>query len=202
MKMEQLEASSAEMGEPGTQSERGTPGGGSEGVEDAPRGEEQPRTAEAIAELKSQAAKAREHWDLLLRTTADFDNFRKRAARERQDAIKFANESLLQKLIPVLDNFDMAIAAGGDSKDEAVRSLQAGVNMILSQFRTALTEAGLEEIDATGKKFDPNFHEAVSQQETTDVPEGHVVQQLRKGYKLRERLLRPASVIVAKKPVA
>jgi len=163
---------------------------------------EQPATAEAIAELKKQAAKAKEHWDQLLRSTADFDNFRKRAARERQDAIKFANESLLQKLIPVLDNFDMAIAAGGDSKHEAVQSLQAGVNMILSQLRGALTEAGLEEIDAAGRKFDPNFHEAVSQQETADVPEGHVVQQLRKGYKLRERLLRPATVIVAKKPAA
>lgn len=198
MKMEELEASPADLSGSGTKS--AAPEGGSEGLEDAKR--DQPLTAEAITELKSQAAKAKEHWDQLLRTTADFDNFRKRTARERQDAIKFANESLLQKLIPVLDNFDMAIAAVGDSKDEAVQSLQAGVNMILSQLRGALTEAGLEEIDATGKKFDPNFHEAVSQQETAAVPEGHVVQQLRKGYKLRERLLRPASVIVARKPVA
>jgi molecular chaperone GrpE len=74
--------------------------------------------------------------------------------------------------------------------------------MILSQLRNTLTEAGLEEIDATGKAFDPNFHEAVSQQETNDLPEGQVVQQLRKGYRLRDRLLRPATVIVAKKPAA
>jgi molecular chaperone GrpE len=74
--------------------------------------------------------------------------------------------------------------------------------MILTQFRNALTEVGLEEIDATNKPFDPNFHEAVSQQESTDAPEGQVVQQLRKGYKLRDRLLRPATVIVAKKPSA
>jgi molecular chaperone GrpE len=202
MKTEELEASRAETGETGSKDKRAASEAASEPPGDAQAGEERPLTAGVIAELKSQAAKAKEHWDLLLRTTADFDNFRKRAARERQDAIKFANEALLQKLIPVLDNFDMAIAAGGDSKDEAVQSLQAGVNMILSQLRTALTEAGLEEIDAAGKKFDPNFHEAVSQQETADVPEGHVVQQLRKGYKLRERLLRPASVIVARKPVA
>jgi len=159
-------------------------------------------TEEALAELKAQAAKAAEYYEALLRTTADFDNFKKRAARERQDAVKFANESVLQKLIPLLDNFDMAITAATNAKEGTAQSLQTGVNMILSQFRSTLTEAGLEEIDATGKTFDPNFHEAVSQQESADVPEGNVLQQLRKGYKLRERLLRPATVIVAKKPAA
>ena len=158
---------------------------------------------EQLAELKERAAKADEHWDRLLRTTADFDNFKKRAAREKQDAIKFANESLLQKLIPVLDNFDMALAATHSSgKGEAVQSLQTGVNMIYQQLRSALTEAGLEELDAADKPFDPNVHEAVSQQETAEVPEGQVVQQLRKGYKFRDRLLRPASVVVAKHPAA
>lgn len=158
---------------------------------------------EQLTELKDRAAKADEHWDRLLRTTADFDNFKKRAAREKQDAIKFANESLLQKLIPVLDNFDMAVAAAQTSgAGEAVQSLQTGVNMIYQQLKSALTEAGLEELDATDKAFDPNLHEAVSQKETTDVPEGQVVQQLRKGYKFRERLLRPATVVVAKHPSA
>jgi molecular chaperone GrpE len=157
---------------------------------------------EAITELQTQAAKGREHWDMLLRTTADFDNFKKRAARERQDAVKFANESLLQKLIPILDTFDMALSAAANAKEGTAQSLQTGVSMILSQFRSVLTEAGLEEIDATGKPFDPNFHEAVSQQESADVAEGHVLQQLRRGYKLKDRLLRPATVIVAKAPSA
>src|SRR5689334_11229137 len=140
-------------------------------------------TPEQLAELKERAAKADEHWERLLRTTADFDNFKKRAAREKQDAIKFANESLFQKLIPVLDNFDMALAAAQTAaKGEAVQSLQTGVNMIHQQLKNALTEAGLEELDATGKPFDPNLHEAVSQKETDEVPEGQVVQQLRKGY--------------------
>lgn len=156
---------------------------------------------EQLTELKERAAKADGHWDRLLRTTADFDNFKKRAARERQEAIKFANESLLQKLIPVLDNFDMALAAAQTSgKGDAVQSLQTGVNMIYQQLKAALAEAGLEELDAADKPFDPNFHEAVSQKETADVPEGQVVQQLRKGYKFRDRLLRPASVVVAKHP--
>ena len=131
---------------------------------------------------------------------ADMENFKKRAARERQDAIKFANEALLERIIPVLDNFDAALAAA-NAPDTSVQSLQSGVNMIQQQLKSAMSEAGLEEIDATGKPFDPNIHEAISQQESDEVPEGQVVQQVRKGYKLRERLLRPASVIVAKKPV-
>jgi molecular chaperone GrpE len=157
-------------------------------------------TPEQLEELKQRAAKADENWERLLRTTADFDNFKKRAAREKQDAIKFANENLLQKLIPVLDTFDMALAATQNGKTEAVQSLQTGVNMVYQQLRTALLDAGLEEVDATGKPFDPNLHEAVSQQETSDAPEGQVVQQLRKGYKLRDRLLRPATVIIARHP--
>lgn len=161
-----------------------------------------PLSTDEIVELKLQAAKAKETYDQLLRTMADFENFRKRTTRERQDAVKFANESLLQKLIPVIDNFDMAIAAAAASHQGSAQSLQTGVNMILSQLRSTLTEAGLEEIDATGKPFDPNLHEAVSQHETSEVPEGHVAQQLRKGYRLRERLLRPATVIVAKKPAS
>lgn len=170
-----------------------------------PAGSTAPEAAlslEEITALKEQAAKGKEHWESLLRTTADFDNFKKRAARERQEAIKYANEGLLQKLIPILDNFDMALNAAANAKEGAAQSLQTGVNMILTQFRNALTEAGLEEIDAAGKTFDPNFHEAVSQKETADAPEGQVVQQLRKGYKLRDRLLRPATVVVAKKPSA
>ena len=159
-------------------------------------------TPEQLSELKERAAKADENWDRLLRTTADFDNFKKRAAREKQEAIKFANESLLQKLMPVLEHLDMALAAAQAAGPEAGQSLQAGVSMICQQLKNVLAEAGLEEVDALGKPFDPNLHEALSQQETQDVPEGQVVQQLRKGYKLRDRLLRPASVVVAKQPAA
>jgi len=155
---------------------------------------------EQVQDLKARAAKADENWERLLRTTADFDNFKKRAARERTEAIQFANASLIQKLLPVLDNFEMALAAAQSAKDEKSASLQAGIVMVQSQLRSILMEAGLEEIDAMGKPFDATFHEALSQQETADVPEGQVVQQVRKGYKLRERLLRPAAVVVAKKP--
>jgi molecular chaperone GrpE len=159
-------------------------------------------TPEQLKELKERAAKADENWERLLRTTADFDNFKKRAAREKQDAIKYANEGLLQKLVPVLEHLDMALAAPQTTGPENSQSLQTGVSMICQQFRGVLAEAGLEEIDALGKPFDPNLHEALSQQETPEVPEGQVIHQLRKGYKFRDRLLRPASVVIAKQPAA
>lgn len=162
----------------------------------------EPLTPEQIDDLKSQAAKAEENWQRLLRTAAELENFKKRAAREREEAIRFSNELLFKKLIPVLDHFDMAMTAVGNAPSEAAQSLQTGVNMIHQQLKTVLAEAGLEEVNAAGKVFDPNWHEAVSQQESADAPEGQVVQQLRKGYKVRDRLLRPATVVVAKKPSA
>jgi len=157
-------------------------------------------TPDQFEDLKARAEKADEHWDRLVRATADFDNFKKRAAREKQDAIRYANEGLLEKLVPVLDNFDAALSAAQNSPAGSAQSLQTGVAMIFQQLKKVLTDSGLEEVDATGQAFDPNLHEAVSQQESKEVPEGNVLQQLRKGYKLRERLLRPATVVVAKKP--
>jgi molecular chaperone GrpE len=159
-----------------------------------------PPTPAELDELRAKAAKADEHWDRLLRQGADFENFKKRAARDRQEDIRYANKGLLDKLIPVLDNFDMAMAAANNVQAGNADALKVGVSMIHSQLKSALCEAGLEELDATGKPFDPNWQEAVSHQESADVPEGQVLQQLRMGYKLRDRLLRPATVIVAKKP--
>jgi molecular chaperone GrpE len=157
-------------------------------------------TAQQIDELKTRAARADEHWDRLLRTTADFENFKKRAAREKIESGQSSTAALIQKLLPVLDHFEMAQAAAQSAKDDKLAALQEGVGMIQQQLKSILAGTGVEEIDALGKAFDPALHEAVSQLESAEVPEGHVVQQLRKGYKLRERLLRPASVMVAKKP--
>ncbi len=164
-------------------------------------GEAEEMSPEEFAQIKENAAKAGPLQEQLLRTAADFENFKKRAAREKQDAIKFANESLLEKLLPILDNFDMALTAA-NAQNTSVDAIKAGVQMIAQQLKSAMTDAGLQEIDAAGKPFDPNFHEAISQQETAEVPEGTVVHQVRKGYRLRDRLLRPASVVVAKKPFA
>ena len=161
-----------------------------------------PPTPEQLEELRTRAAKADEHWDRLLRTAADLENFKKRAARERVEAAQSATAALLQKLLPVLDHFEMAQTAAQTTETPAggIESLQTGIAMIQQQLKGVLAETGLEEIDARGKPFDPMLHEAVAQTETADAPEGRVVQQVRKGYKFRDRLLRPAAVIVARKP--
>ncbi len=143
---------------------------------------------EAIAELNER----------IVRLTADFDNFRKRAQREKDEARQFANQGLLEKLLPVLDNFEMALTAVKDA-DPSVRD---GVQMILDQLLGVLKESGVEPVDGMGQPFDPNLHEALSQEETTEVEEGTVVQQVQRGYKLNDRLVRPARVVVAKAPGA
>src|ERR1041385_682501 len=130
-------------------------------------------TPEQFEDLKARAAKADDAWERLVRTTADFENFKKRAARERQDATRYANEALIQKLIPVLDNFEMALGAAQASAGNSVQSLQTGIAMIQQQLKAVLTEAGVTEVDAAGQPFDPQIHEAVSQQESADVAEGH-----------------------------
>lgn len=155
-----------------------------------------PPSPEEIEALRAQAARADEHYDRYLRAVADLDNYRKRAARDREEAVKYANERLLNRLIPVLDSFETALA----SLEEAPAAVRDGVRMIYNQLLAALQESGLEPIDATGHPFDPSLHEAVSMRETAEVPEGHVAQQLRKGYRLNGRLVRPASVIVARAP--
>jgi molecular chaperone GrpE len=161
-------------------------------------------TPKQLSELQVRAARADEHWDRLLRTAADFDNFKKRAARERHEAAQSAAAALVQKLLPILDHFEMAQSAAQNAQapQSGIAALQDGIAMIQQQLKSILTESGLEEVDANGKPFDPTLHEAVMQMETADTPEGQVVQQIRKGYKLRDRLLRPAAVVVAKKPSA
>lgn len=171
-----------------------------------PAGSEQPLPASPlltpaqVEELTARAAKAEEHWDRYVRAVAELDNYRKRVARERAEFIQQANERILRELLPVVDNFEAALAAAGQANQ--LESFKAGVQMILNQLRQVLASAGVEEIEASGQPFDPALHEAVAHQETTAAPEGHVVQQTRKGYRLNGRLLRPASVVVAKAPAA
>ena len=155
---------------------------------------------EEFAEIKAKAAKADENWEKFVRATADLDNYKKRALRERQEASKYANEALIEKLLPIVDNFESALTAANAPQGGNIDSLRMGINMIYSQLKNFLTDAGVEEIDAAGKPFDPNLHEAVSQLPSADAPEGQVLQQMRKGYRFRDRLVRPAMVVVAKKP--
>jgi molecular chaperone GrpE len=146
------------------------------------------------------AAEAEKFRDLAMRTAADFDNFRKRAAREKEESIRYANSSLLEDLLPLIDNFELGLDAA-QSAPGADAILQ-GLGMVARQFRDFLSSAGLEEITTEGAEFDPNLMEAVGHEHDAQVAEGKVLRQTRRGYKLRDRLLRPASVFVSKGPAA
>ena len=136
--------------------------------------------------------------DLALRSQADFDNYKKRAIREKEEAIKFANSSLLERLIAIIDNFELGLsAARGEGENSPIFS---GMNMVLKQLTDFLAENGLQPIDAAGHKFDPNLHEAIAHEASNEVPEGSVIRQTRRGYRLKDRLLRPSSVVVSSGP--
>lgn len=136
--------------------------------------------------------------DLALRTQADFENYKKRAARERDEAIKYANNSLLERLIAIVDNFELGLSAAREKSEQS--PIYSGMNMVLRQLTDFLADNGLQPVDAVGKKFDPNLHEAIGHEPSDEVPEGHVIRQTRRGYRLKDRLLRPAAVVVSSGP--
>lgn len=136
--------------------------------------------------------------DQLLRTAADFDNFRKRSRRELVDAERRSREELLRDLLPVFDNLERASGHAETATD--VRSLADGVNMVLRQFLDTLSKLGVERVQTQGVPFDPTQHEAIQHVETTEQPPGTVVHEVQAGYRAGDRLVRPAMVVVAKAP--
>lgn len=161
-----------------------------ESASEAPSKEQPTESAEDI--LKAELAAAN---DRNLRLMAEFDNFRRRSAKEQLDIIETANGKLLEKLSEVLDNFERAFASENKAKD--LETFEKGMQMIHDQFAKVLTDAGLEQLDPTGEEFDPNCHEALMQQTSETVPENHVVTVFMKGYKLKNKILKPAKVIVS-----
>ncbi|MDZ4742461.1 MAG: nucleotide exchange factor GrpE [Verrucomicrobiota bacterium] len=155
-------------------------------------------TPEQIADLLRKSALADELQDKNLRLIADMDNLRKRLAQEKIDALKYANESILEALLPVLDNFELALQSM-DLTDN-VQAIKDGIKMVYGQLKQNLKQDGLEEITALGQPFDHNFHDAISQEHSDEYPEDTVILEKRKGYMLKGKLLRPASVIVSKSP--
>jgi molecular chaperone GrpE len=144
-------------------------------------------------ELEADVAKWKE---LSLRTAAEMDNLRKRTAREREEAIRYANQRLLEDLLPVIDNFEMGMQAAAQDTSSMI---YIGMDMVRRQLNDFLSSQGVEEIPATGN-FDPNLHDAVAQEDCAKGEEGRILRVTRRGYKLRDRLLRPASVVVSKLP--
>ena len=167
---------------------------------DAPQEENAPHAGEAPETVPDAAAEAEKYRELALRTAADFDNFRKRAAREKEDSIRYANTSLLGDLLPLIDNFELGLDAAKSAP--GADAILKGLGMVARQFRDFLASSGVSEIPTEGADFDPNRMEAVGHEHDPAVPEGKVLRQTRRGYKLRDRLLRPASVFVSKGPAA
>ena len=148
-------------------------------------------------QLKEEAAKAKEHWERLLRLQADFENTRKRLEKDKQDFVKFANETIIFELLNVLDDLERTVELA-QSKHQDIEAFLKGVEMILAHLYELLKEHGVKPIEAKGKLFDPNYHEALMQADDQGVPEHTVVEELQKGYLLNDRVIRTAKVKVAK----
>ncbi|MEJ2448574.1 MAG: nucleotide exchange factor GrpE [Anaerolineales bacterium] len=154
---------------------------------------------ELIARANELKESAEKNYELYLRSQAEMENMRKRWQREKEDWVKFSNESLIKDILHALDSLEKAISHCAVSNEDCLDALQQGVALTLKGLKDALTRAGLEAIEATGEAFDPNYHQAVSEMVDEQAEPGTVLTELQKGYLLNQRLLRPAMVVVNKK---
>lgn len=146
-------------------------------------------------ELEAKKKEVASYEDRALRLAAEMENLRKRLAKEKEEYLKFANERLIERLLPVVDNLERTIEHARQSQNNG--GILEGVEMTLKEFLSVLEQFGCTSIEATGKPFDPCFHEAICKQESSEVPENHVISEFQKGFILKDRLLRPAKVIVS-----
>lgn len=153
---------------------------------------------EMESRLESLEQEAKENHDRFLRASAEFENYKKRAAREMNDFRKFANENIVKAMLPVIDNLDRAIESSGEAQ-KSVSSVVEGVNMTKKEILKVFEQFGVMPFESLGESFDPGFHQAVMQEESEDHPDNTVIKELQKGYMMHDRLIRPAMVIVSKK---
>ncbi|MCD6271756.1 MAG: nucleotide exchange factor GrpE [Deltaproteobacteria bacterium] len=149
------------------------------------------------SEKEAAEQEAKETYDKLLRISAEFDNYKKRTAREMDEFRKFANESLLTKLLPVVDNLERAISSSQEKKSSE-SCITEGINMTLQEILNIFETFQVKPIESLNKTFDPNFHQAVMQEETEEIEENIIIKEFQKGYMIQNRLLRAAMVVVAK----
>ncbi len=159
-------------------------------------GENTPQTVEE--QLASKDAEISNMQDRLLRMAAETENIRKRLEREKAESISYGNEALIRDLLSVVDNLERAVQHG--LSEQGTEGLLNGVQMTLKGFLDLLAKYGCKPFESEGKAFDPNYHEAMMQEESQDYPENTIIKEFQKGYMLHDRLLRPAMVIVAKPP--
>jgi molecular chaperone GrpE len=149
--------------------------------------------AQPAPDLQAEVEKYR---DAALRAAADLENFRKRMIREKEEAIRFANAGILEKILPILDNFELGLEAARN--DAAAKGIVDGFSMVHRQLGDFLVSSGLQPIDSVGQPFDPKLHEALGHESDASQADGIVLRQMRRGYRLSDRLIRPSSVIVNK----
>jgi molecular chaperone GrpE len=149
-----------------------------------------------LEDLKEKAQERDEFESRWLKVHAEYENTRKRLEKEKITHVKFANESIVSQLFPIVDNFDMALEAMVNAKDKA--AVMDGIKLVQKEFHRILEDNGVERIETEGKEFDPNVHEAVAAVETNEHPDGAIIEEVRSGYLLNGRLLRPAQVRVVK----
>ncbi|WDN89055.1 molecular chaperone GrpE [Desulfosarcina sp. BuS5] len=149
------------------------------------------------SEKEAAEQEAKDTYDKLLRISAEFDNYKKRTARDMDEFRKFANESLLMKLLPVVDNLERAISSSQEKKSSE-SCITEGINMTLQEILNIFETFQVKPIESLNKTFDPNFHQAVMQEETEEIEENIIIKEFQKGYMIQNRLLRPAMVVVAK----
>ena len=152
---------------------------------------------ELLEKVKEIEKKAQENYDLYTRTYAEMENIKKRGKKEREELAKFANESLIKEILPTIDSLEKAISHANN--DDNLSGLVKGLEMTLDGLMKTLEKSGLKGIEAVGEQFDPNFHEAISQQIDDKVAPGNIIMELQKGYLLNERLIRPSMVVVSQK---
>ncbi len=148
-----------------------------------------------VAAAKKEAA---ENHDRLLRVCADFENYKKRAQRQMDDHRKYSNTELIKDLLPIIDNLERAVEAQKQSPEGSGACMAEGVEMTLNEIKNVLKKYDVTPVEANGKPFDPNYHEAMMQEDRPDLPENTVVNELQKGYLLHDRLIRPSMVVVSK----
>ncbi len=155
------------------------------------------RVKQLEEELARKEAEAAANWDKFVRERADLENYRKRAQREKEDLLKYGNESLLLEILPVIDNMERALA---HASEESMAAVIQGIELTLSMLQSAIKKFGAAPIEVKGKMFDPAYHQAMTQVESADHVPNTVVDEFQKGYMLNDRLLRPALVSVASGP--
>jgi molecular chaperone GrpE len=151
---------------------------------------------ELLKKAQELQKESERNYDLYLRSQAEMENTRKRNRKEKEDYLKFANESLLREMLPVLDNLEKALSHSDNENN--VHALKEGIRLTLKGFKDTLAKSGLEEVKALGEPFDPCFHEAVSEMDDPKAKPGVVLTELQKGYILNKRLIRPAMVVVSR----